>query len=697
MKRIICIIVCALCLTTAFGASALTEMKITVEINGELQKYDVTPKIIKNRTMVPMRGIFEAFGADVNWDEALKIVMAEKDGIKVELVIGSLSAKINDNDVALDSEPVISDGRTLVPVRFVSEALGAKVEWDEKNRRVIIEKSAKDGEKRDEIQSYKIINVIASSNDGNIPSNAIDGDYDTRWSAEGKKQWIKFEIDDVAEIGYAGIAFYCGNERAALFSLEVSEDGVNWDEVYNGKSLMQLNMAAYDMKGKKAKYVRFIGNGTSVNMWNSICEFRLYPPRGDGSMPVEEKEFDGNVTVAEEKQISPELEKILDNFKNLLDEDAYKWAASMYDPVTGGFYFSESSKVNNEFYVTLESTNFVIDFLRFNGVLDKNTAVGSMPNEIRTKMLKFVLQRQDPDDGYYYDIVYGKNVSELKRGRDLIAGLKLTQYLGGEPLYKTPAERILDESQDDEEEISEEGSSGLNTESLPEYLQSLDAYKEFLDELDFDYDPYLSCSNIGANKAMILALGYGDYTLDFLVSKQNPETGLWGAELTNNSLNGALKVCNWFTKTTMEYPYIDKMIDSVLYISENEESDVANCNIWNRVALVNVGMASYKEMDAETAKKVEDNLIPFLTKTYEQALSYRHSDGGYSVMPGYSVANYQGVLISLGGQEGDGNGLAITCDIVRDVFALCGQKLEMNGNVEYGQKFWEWVLQGGNY
>jgi len=689
MKKILCLLLSVLCLFTG-GVYARSE--ITVEIDGVLQEYDVPPQIIKDRTMVPMRKIFEAFGAEVDWDDTLKKVTAVKEGIKVELIIGSVNAKVGEEEKLLDSEPVIIDGRTLVPVRFVSEALGAKVEWDGENKRVIIEKPAKEEEnEREEIPYLKVKEVIASSNDGNVPGGAVDGDYETRWSAEGKKQWIRFELEEAAEVGYAGMAFYCGNERFAIFSLEVSEDGDNWEEVYSGKSLMQLDMQPFDMKGEKAKYIRYIGMGSSANLWNSICEVKFYPPREDGSMPVEKAGLDNAASqVKKDREISDELKGVLEQYNDLFTEDTYKWAASMYDPISGGFYFCESSRVNNEFRTTLESTNFIFDFLRFTGIIDNTSWEGSVPEDIRDKLVEYVQSLQDEEDGYFYDVAYGKGVGELKRGRDLTAALKLLQYLGAETLYPTPSERFID----DGEEMSEEGTSGINTESLPEFLQSEEAYREHLENLDMDYDPYYSCSTIGANKSMILALGYGDMTFEFLKETQNPETGLWGADLTNNALNGALKICNWFTSTTEPYPYIEKMIESVMYISENEESDVANCNVWNRVALVQTAVQSYGDnLDEETAKMLDDALVPFLERPIEQTMWYHHDDGGFSIMPGRTVVNYQGAPIGLGGAESDGNAVVITCDIIRDVHRLCGQSWRTDLGKEYKEDFWDWVRE----
>lgn len=87
-----------------------------------------TAALIKNdRTFVPYRALAEAFGAKVEWDQATKTVTTEMDGKKVVMTIDKKEYKVNDKEMTMDVAPYISGDRTLVPVRFVAEALGFKV------------------------------------------------------------------------------------------------------------------------------------------------------------------------------------------------------------------------------------------------------------------------------------------------------------------------------------------------------------------------------------------------------------------------------------------------------------------------------------------------------------------------------------------------------------------------------------------
>ena len=101
----------------------------TVLLDGSQIPFDVSPTIENSRTLVPLRAIFEALGTDISWDESTRTITAIKTGIEVKLQIGSQTAYKNGSPVILDVPAKIINERTLVPLRFVSEALGAKVGW----------------------------------------------------------------------------------------------------------------------------------------------------------------------------------------------------------------------------------------------------------------------------------------------------------------------------------------------------------------------------------------------------------------------------------------------------------------------------------------------------------------------------------------------------------------------------------------
>lgn len=103
---------------------------VVVYINGKQVQFDVNPSIKDGRALVPVRAIYEALGAKVEWDGTARTVTGTKSNTKVVLKIDSVDATVNGEHKTLDVPATIIDGRTLVPARFISESLGATVIWD---------------------------------------------------------------------------------------------------------------------------------------------------------------------------------------------------------------------------------------------------------------------------------------------------------------------------------------------------------------------------------------------------------------------------------------------------------------------------------------------------------------------------------------------------------------------------------------
>ena len=112
----------------------------TVTYNGKKIAFDQIPVIEEGRTLVPLRAIFETFGAQVSWDAATSTVTAKKGDTEVKLTIDNKTAYKNGKAIELEVPAKIINGRTLVPVRFVSDCFDVKVEWDSNLSRVILTK-----------------------------------------------------------------------------------------------------------------------------------------------------------------------------------------------------------------------------------------------------------------------------------------------------------------------------------------------------------------------------------------------------------------------------------------------------------------------------------------------------------------------------------------------------------------------------
>lgn len=123
-----------LCLAFACTAWAAP----TVILDGQQLSFDVPPSIEDGRTLVPLRAIFEAMGATVTWDQDTQTAIAVRGDTTVILQIGNTTAVINQQEKTLDVPAKIVDDRTLAPLRFVGEAFGGTVEWNEATQLITI-------------------------------------------------------------------------------------------------------------------------------------------------------------------------------------------------------------------------------------------------------------------------------------------------------------------------------------------------------------------------------------------------------------------------------------------------------------------------------------------------------------------------------------------------------------------------------
>ncbi len=141
MKKRYSVIILALLVLS--GSAAFAGDDVTVLVNGKKVVSDVPAAIVSDRTMLPFRAVFNALGVEddaIKWNQNSRSIEVNSGGKYIFLAVGSPGALVDDALITLDALPYIENSRTFVPVRFVSEALGANVKWDENTRTVTITK-----------------------------------------------------------------------------------------------------------------------------------------------------------------------------------------------------------------------------------------------------------------------------------------------------------------------------------------------------------------------------------------------------------------------------------------------------------------------------------------------------------------------------------------------------------------------------
>ncbi len=109
-----------------------------IEFNGNILGFDVPPIIEDGSTLVPMRFLFEQMGADVEWDSETQTATATLDNKAVTFSIDNVNARINNKSAKMDVPARLVNGKTMVPLRFLSENMGYDVDWDADSRTAII-------------------------------------------------------------------------------------------------------------------------------------------------------------------------------------------------------------------------------------------------------------------------------------------------------------------------------------------------------------------------------------------------------------------------------------------------------------------------------------------------------------------------------------------------------------------------------
>lgn len=137
-KRILSSVIIAAIIAVNMSITAMASGSAYVFLDGEQVLFDQAPVVENGRTLVPFRAIFEAMGADISWDEETKTIEATNGDTTLKLSVGSNTMYVNDKAVELEAAPKIIGDRTMVPVRAISEGFDSEVSWDADTKTVYI-------------------------------------------------------------------------------------------------------------------------------------------------------------------------------------------------------------------------------------------------------------------------------------------------------------------------------------------------------------------------------------------------------------------------------------------------------------------------------------------------------------------------------------------------------------------------------
>lgn len=248
-KHLAALLILLLCGLGALPAAATTK-PIQVFINGRLEPFDVAPTVVGGRTLLPLRGVFEALGAEVTWDPAAQTAHASWPGGAMSLPVGATEVTVRGEKQSLEVPSQIVGNRTLVPLRFVAETLGAQVGWYGQSRVITINTAPQpllaatvthvvDGDTVQvrlawgQVEKVRLIGVdtpeTVHPTRGEEPYGRVASDF-TKATLTG--QQVKLEIDLEERDRYGRLLAYLYLPGGTLFNAQLADEGFAQSSTY---------------------------------------------------------------------------------------------------------------------------------------------------------------------------------------------------------------------------------------------------------------------------------------------------------------------------------------------------------------------------------------------------------------------------------------------------------------------------------
>lgn len=276
-KAIAAVIGAAMVLPGTFAFAQSGTDKVTVNMNGTQMNFDVDPVIENGRTLVPFRAIFENLGCAVSYQEiggSLQMVEAQRGQDVILLQIGVTDMVVNGETVQLDVAPKIENGRTLVPLRAISESLGCNVKWQDDTKTVSIYKKLG----QYDVRSGHIEKKIALDNGFGVAYIScaypiILGENSSKFVEEINKSYRDMAekyLADMEKENAEDAKTVC--EQWGIESYSPMEFCLSFDVTANRKNL--LSITTYDYRDS---------NGAHPN---EVCESKTYDMKAEKTLAL---------------------------------------------------------------------------------------------------------------------------------------------------------------------------------------------------------------------------------------------------------------------------------------------------------------------------------------------------------------------------------------------------------------------------
>lgn len=278
MKKFICTFLCALLLTA--GMPCFATSPITVTLDYVDIAFSQPPVIQNDRTLVPLRAIFEAMGASVTWNGEAKTITSVLDDTTVIMTLGDNIMLVNKTEKVLDCAPQLIGERTLVPVRAVAESFGCKVDWNGATRNVSIlsQSFLEKAETTEEYQSTKELTHENRTAASSFRISLFDGYETKKHTADG----TDLEITHTTDTGHASLTvrsdMYSGTDVPLTESYVQSVA----DGMVSLISGTLLSCGVFSLNGVEFMEIEYTAPRTVFGIQDQESDITVYMGRKDG-------------------------------------------------------------------------------------------------------------------------------------------------------------------------------------------------------------------------------------------------------------------------------------------------------------------------------------------------------------------------------------------------------------------------------
>ena len=407
-------------------------------------------------------------------------------------------------------------------------------------------------------------------------------------------------------------------------------------------------------------------------------------------------------------------ESVVDAFKDyytLYTDNLVLWFANLYDPETGGFYYSNSARDTVGYLPDAESTTQALNFISGSGMARSvgGTYAAVIPDWMREQIVAFIKGLQD-ENGFFYHPQWGKeltDVNTLRRSRDLNWCEGILKALGASPTYDTPGGAKGDGVLPTATRLTGRLGVGVSlaasrvvaasesATAVADHLKTKAALLEYLNAFDMENNSYGAGSELSSQSKQFIARDVTleaegaswrvcDVVIDFLDSKQYATTGTWHAEKNYMGVNGLLKISDLYNALERRMNYPLEAAESAIAAITTSEEPLTICypyNAWYSVTNIQKNLRNYSENKEEGARQAAalsaalmENAPASIAATKEKYLKFLKDDGSFSYNQTTSANNASGMPVAVPGtNEGDVNATEIaTAGVLGHMFSALG-------------------------